>query len=210
MKRFTSLFLVLLLMSIFGCHETKKKKTVVQKKQPKKVEIIKRTVTLAPIDDLKDVVKANENFIKLYESFNPDSYSVDELIDMTKNNLKIFKQLKIRRFKSQIDTPSVKSRLVLTEINIKKLDFLLHKKQIEPDTIRKTLDEITRDINATLSKIRLYNQSIDEFENILVKDSLVQAKKDSMTDDKKEVLNNLNKLKAPKIKKAIDFKVKRK
>ena len=209
MKRFGSLLLLILFMLVFACQETKKK-VVTVKKQPKKVEIIKRTLSLKPLDDVKDILKTNENFIKLYESFLPDSYSIDELIDLTKNDLDILKQLKMKRFKTKIDTAPVKSRLVLTEINIKKLNFLLHKKKIEPDTIRKTLDAITRDLNITLSKIKLYNQSVDEFEDILVKDSLVQAKKDSMTDDKKEVFNNLNKLKTPKIKKVIDFRVKNK
>ena len=81
--------------------------------------------------------------------------------------------------------------LIWTEINLKKLNFLLHKKKIEVDTIRKTLNEVTRNLNATLDKISLYNQSIDEFENILVKDSLVQAKKDSIPVAKQEILKKL-------------------
>jgi len=94
--------------------------------------------------------------------------------------------------------------LVLTEVNFKRLDFLIHKKNKEPDTIRKTLDEITRNINTVIEKIELYNHSIDEFENILVKDSLMQVKKDSMLKEEKQH-DILKRIKSEKMKK--DFKI---
>jgi len=191
MKRFISLFLGIFLLIVFGCrNETEKKLPVAQKKQAKNIEIIKRSVQLKSIEPINKVAKLNPNFIKFYESLKPDTYSIDELVDLTQKDLKLFKELRIRRFNSKIDTPAVKSRLVLTEINLKRLNFLLHKKRIETDTIRKTLDELTRNLNATIDKISLYNQSIDEFENILVKDSLLQARKDSIQ-TRKEILNKL-------------------
>ena len=198
MKRFISLFLGIFLLIVFGCrNETEKKLPVAQKKQAKNIEIIKRSVQLKSIEPIKKVVKLNPNFSKFYESLKPDTYSIDELVDLTQKDLKIFKELRIRRFNSKIDTPAVKSRLVLTETNLKRLNFLLHKKRIETDTIRKTLDELTRNLNATIDKISLYNQSIDEFENILVKDSLMQAHKDSLQNCK-EVLQKLQKQKFKK------------
>ena len=198
MKRFISLFLGIFLLIVFGCrNETEKKLPVAQKKQAKNIEIIKRSVQLKSIEPIKKVVKLNPNFSKFYESLKPDTYSIDELVDLTQKDLKIFKELRIRRFNSKIDTPAVKSRLVLTEVNLKRLNFLLHKKKIETDTIRKTLDELTRNLNATIDKISLYNQSIDEFENILVKDSLMQAHKDSLQ-NRKEVLQKLQKQKFKK------------
>ena len=191
MKRFINLFLGIFLLIVFGCrNETEKKLPVAQKKQAKNIEIIKRSVQLKSIEPINKVAKLNPNFIKFYESLKPDTYSIDELVDLTQKDLKLFKELRIRRFNSKIDTPAVKSRLVLTEINLKRLNFLLHKKRIETDTIRKTLDELTRNLNATIDKISLYNQSIDEFENILVKDSLLQARKDSIQ-TRKEILNKL-------------------
>ncbi len=181
MKSFISLFLGFFLLIVFSCrNKTEKKLPVAQKKQEKNIEIIKRSEQLKSIEPINKVAKLNPNFIKFYESLKPDTYSIDELVDLTQKDLKLFKELRFRRFNSKIDTPAVKSRLVLTEINLKRLNFLLHKKKIETDTIRKTLDELTRNLNTTIEKISLYNQSIDEFENILVKDSLVQARKDSM------------------------------
>jgi len=198
MKRFISLFLGIFLLIVFGCrNETEKKLPVAQKKQAKNIEIIKRSVQLKSIEPIKKEVKLNPNFSKFYESLKPDTYSIDELVDLTQKDLKLFKELRIRRFNSKIDTPAVKSRLVLTETNLKRLNFLLHKKRIETDTIRKTLDELTRNLNATIDKISLYNQSIDEFENILVKDSLMQAHKDSLQ-NRKEVLQKLQKQKFKK------------
>jgi len=180
MKRYRVLFLGIFLLIIFGCrNKTGNNLSVVEKKQEKNIEIIKRTESLKSIDPVKKVVKLNPNFVKFYESLKPDAYSIDELVDLTQKDLKLFKELRIRRFNSKIDTPAVKSRLVLTEINLKRLNFLLHKKKIETDTIRKTLDALTRNVNATIDKINLYNQSIDEFETILVKDSLMQLHKDS-------------------------------
>ena len=189
MKGFVSLFLGIFLLIIFGCrNETENKLSVVEKKQTKNIEIIKRSEQLKSIEPIKKVLKLNPNFIKFHESLKPDTYSIDELVDLTQKDLKLFKELKVRRFNSKIDTPAVKSRLVLTEVNLKRLNFLLHKKKIETDTIRKTLDELTRNLNATIDKINLYNQSVDEFETILVKDSLVQAHKDSIQ-ARKEILN---------------------
>ena len=191
MKSFISLFLGIFLLIIFGCrNKTENKLPVVQKKTKKNIEIIKRSEQLKSIKPIKNVVKLNPNFSKFYESLKPDTYSIDELIDLTQKDLKLFKELRVRRFNSKIDTPAVKSRLILTEINLKRLNFLLHKKKIETDTIRKTLNELTRNLNATIDKINLYNQSIDEFENILVKDSLVQARKDSIQ-TRKEILDKL-------------------
>ncbi len=198
MKRFVSLFLGIFLLIVFGCrNETEKKLPVAQKKQAKNIEIIKRTERLKSIEPIQKVAKLNPNFVKFYESLTPDTYSIDELVDLTQKDLKLFKELRIRRFNSKIDTPAVKSRLVLTETNLKRLNFLLHKKRIETDTIRKTLDELTRNLNATIDKIRLYNQSIDEFETILVKDSLMQAHKDSLQ-NRKEVFQKLQKQKFKK------------
>ncbi len=204
MKRLRNLLPVIFILISLSCHETAKKPVIVPKKQPEKISVIKRTVSLKPLADIKELLKNNKEFIKLYESLKPDSYSIDELIDLTDNDIKLLKKIKIKHFSKKIDTPPVQSRLVLTEVNFKRLDFLIHKKHKEPDTIRKTLDEITRNINTVIEKIELYNQSIDEFENILVKDSLMQVKKDSMLKEEKR-RDILNRVKSEKMKK--DFKI---
>ncbi len=181
MKRISLLFLGILLLINFSCQkETKKELKVTQKNQPKAIVIVKRKLPLLPLTNLNDVIKKNVDFLKFYETLKPTSYSLDELIDLTTKDLKLFRQMRVRRFKSKIDTAAVKSRLVLTEINLKKLRFLLHRKKIEKDTVEKTLNALVKSLNGTIEQMQLYNQSTDEFENILTHDSLAQIKKDSL------------------------------
>jgi len=181
MKRISLLFLGILLLINFSCQkETKKELKVTQKKQSKAIVIVKRKLPLLPLTNLNDVIKKNVDFLKFYETLKPASYSLDELIDLTTKDLKLFRQMRVRRFKSKIDTAAVKSRLILTEINLKKLRFLLHRKKIESDTIEKTLNALVKSLNGTIEQMQLYNQSMDEFETILTHDSLAQIKKDSL------------------------------
>ncbi len=201
MKAITGYLLGFLLLINSSCHkDVKQKVQPVQKTSKKNIQIVKRSIPLQSIDPIKDAVKKNNNFIKLVESFKPENYSIDELIDLTNKDLKLFKQLKARHFKSKLDTAAVKSRLVLTEINLKKLRFLIHKKQIETDTIQKTLNTVVKNLNAVIDKMKIYNTGYDEFEEILTRDSLAQARKDSMPkldhiQHKKSNLNKINRLK---------------
>ena len=116
----------------------------------------------------------------MYESFKPQTYSVDELIDLSTKNLQLIKSVQSRHFKSKADTAAVKSRLILTEINIKKLHFLLQKPERNKDTIEKTLNAIIINLNDVIDKIQVYSQSTDEFESILAHDSLAKIRKDSI------------------------------
>jgi len=186
MKRLYSLFLGILLLINFNCQNESAKNLEITKDVPKKnLEIIKRNVPLEQSDDIKDIVKKNENFIKLIESFKPKTYSIDELIDLTTKDLKIFNSIRARHFKSKADTAAVKSRLLLVEINLKRLNFLLNKDKINTDTIQKTFNEIVLNLNRVVQKIRLYSNAPDEFESILAHDSMAQIKRDSLFNIKK-------------------------
>ncbi len=196
MKRIASIFLGILLLISFSCkNETKKELKNSQKKPSKNLVVVKRKKQLLPTKEIKDAVKKNEQILKIYESFSPETYSIDELIDIVEKDLKIFKQTKGRPFRTKIDTAAVKSRLILTEINLKKLDFLLHKKQPSIDTIEKTLNAIISNLNGVTQQIKLYSSSTDEFEDILVKDSILQAKKDSLPTKIDSIISRLAKQK---------------
>ncbi|HFX18109.1 MAG TPA: hypothetical protein ENK64_03095 [Flavobacteriales bacterium] len=187
MKGSLHLFLGILLLLNWHCQTDLKRATdKTEKPKTKNIQIIKSSVVLKDYNDIKDIVKKNNYFIQILESFKPETYSTEELIDLTDKDLKLYQQMKARRFKSKIDTAPVKSRLILSEINLKKLNFLLHKKMIEPDTVQKILDAIILDLNNVIDKIKLYNQSYDEFKDILAHDSIVAQKKDTL---KKPVLN---------------------
>jgi len=180
MKGLSSLLLGILLLINSGCEkEIKKDIKLPQQKTKKNIQIVKRKVKHYDIKDLKDFLKKNKNFIKLYESYSPETYSIDELVDLTKENLKLYKLTKSRRFPSKIDTPPIKSRLVLSEINLKKLNFLLNKNKIEPDTIEKILNTVVKNLNSVVDNMRLYTKSYDEFEEILSRDSIIQSHKNS-------------------------------
>ncbi len=192
MKRLSLVFLGILLLINSACEtQTGVSQETAQKDAKKNIIVIKRTVKPLTLEGLKDATRKNPGFFKLVESLQPDTYSLEELIDLTEKNLKFFNQLKVRKFKSKIDTAAVKSRLILAEINTKKLDFLIHKKQPQVDTITKTFNAIVRNINSVIEQMRIYNTSYDEFEEILVRDSLAQAHKDSLLDLKAPVNNNM-------------------
>ncbi len=181
MKRLAAIFFGILLLINSACKNEKKSPVkTTQKNNKKNIIFIKRQERLLPIDDIKNEVEKNTAFVKLIESFDADTYSLDELIDHTQKNLKLFQQLKVRRFKSKIDTAAVKSRLILAEVNTKKLDFLLHKHKPEKDTIAKTFNAIVRSLNSAIQQMKIYNRSYDEFEEILTRDSLLSAQKDSL------------------------------
>jgi len=181
MKYILSLFFGIFLLINFGCQNKPTKVLKKTKKNnPKSLHIIKRNIPLKNVDDIKDIVKKNENFIKLVESFAPETYSTDELIDLTEKDLKMFKSIQYRHFNSKADTAAVRSRLILAEINLKKLNFLLHKKKIAPDTLQKTFNEIVKNLNSVITKIKLYSDAPDEFESILAHDSMMKIKRDSL------------------------------
>jgi len=181
MKTRISLILSIFLLISFSCQsEIKKKVKDVPKKQPKNIQIIKRNIPVLPVESVKNAVKNDQNFIKLVKSFQPETFSKDELIDLIQRDLKYFKLIHARKFKSKIDTAAVKSRLVLTEINLKRLHFLLQKPKVPSDTIEKTLNTVVQNLNEVIQKIAVYDKSVDEFESILKLDSITRQKQDSI------------------------------
>ncbi len=181
MKPLYIVLLTSLFLQLTACQNQKQeKKTNKLPKKEKKLVIVHRQVPLSDLSPVEDAVKKNNYFTKLYESFKPQTYSVDELIDLSTKNLQLIKSVQSRHFKSKADTAAVKSRLILTEINIKKLHFLLQKPERNKDTIEKTLNAIIINLNDVIDKIQVYSQSTDEFESILAHDSLAKIRKDSI------------------------------
>jgi len=186
MKSLSSIFLGILILINFSCqNETVNDLKKKQEKPKKTLLIIKREITPENTDDIKEIIDRNKNFIKILESFKQKTYSTDELIDLTNKDLELFLHMRNAHFKSTADTAAVKSRLLLTEISLKKLNFLLHKKKIETDTVQKTFNQIINNLNSVIQKIRLYSQSTDEFESILAHDSIAKIKRDSILKNKR-------------------------
>jgi len=189
MKRLSLVFLGILLLINLACEtQTEVSQETAQKDAKKNTIIIKRRVKPLTLDGLKDATIKNPGFFKIVESLQADTYSLEELIDLVEKDLKFFNQIKVRKFKSKLDTAPVKSRLILAEINTKRLDFLIHKKQPQVDTISKTFNEIVKNINSVIEQMHIYNTSYDEFEEILERDSLSQVRKDSLFQDRKDSL----------------------
>jgi len=181
MKRITVYLLGIFLLTNFSCErENKQKINITQPKEKKNIIVINRTDSIRMDANLKNSLTKNKSFIKLIEGFNEKTYSYEQLIDLTKKNINLFRQIKTQSFNSKIDTAAVKSRLILAEINTKKLDYLLHQKNIDYDTVYNTFHTIIRNLNSVIQQMNNYISSEDEFKEILMLDSLSQKYKDSL------------------------------
>ena len=181
MKRISVYLLGIFLLTIFSCKkENKQKVNITQPKEKKNIIVINRTDSIRMDTNLKNSLTKNKSFIKLIEGFDEKTYSYEQLIDLTKKNIKLFRQIKTQSFNSKIDTAAVKSRLILAEINTKKLDYLLHQKNIDYDTVYNTFHTIIRNLNSVIQQMNNYISSEDEFKEILMLDSLSQKYKDSL------------------------------
>jgi len=168
----------LFLLINFACQKEIKQTAKDTQKSTKKYSfVVKRNTKLTDYEDIKKLTEKNPAFIKILESFQPETYSLDELIDLTEKDLKKFKTLKIKKFQNQLDTAAVKSRMVLTEVYINKLNFLIHKKKPQKDSISRTLNAIIVNLNNVLDQMRIYSQDTDEFESILKHDSIAKQAK---------------------------------
>ncbi len=117
--------------------------------------------------------KVNKNFMNLINNFEDSIYTIELLRDKTKQNMSYIHPLTLRRKQSILDTPAVKSRLVLTHLHIRKLNYLINKKNIQKDTVEKTLNTIVKDINHLLYVADKYRKKKDEFKEILDYDSIL-------------------------------------
>ncbi len=164
---------ILVLLSIFtSCQQTKSKK--INKNDAKETKIIfliqKEKISKKNIP--VDLLNKNKNFNNLINNFNNDKYSVEQLKDKTKQNLKYIHTLTFKTKKSVLDSTALKSRFVLTEIELKRLNFLLNQKNINIDTIEKTVNQVVIDLNKIINLIAVYKDNTDEFEEILSIDSI--------------------------------------
>ncbi len=171
---------VFILISSSCKEETKNNLTNTQKNKKKEQIIIKNNNTINSTKDITELINKNKNFDHLFHSFSKKEFSIEELIDIVKQDLSYVKDIRQMPKSKQIDTATVKSRLLLTEINLKKMQFLLHKKTPDKDSIEKTLNTIVSNMNSTINQLTIYNYSFDEFSAILAIDSVQKAKHDSL------------------------------
>ena len=198
--------LILLLIN-FACQKESGQKPKTPQKTPKKYSfVIKRKGELEDYASLQADKRTNaQDFFKLVETFQPRSFSLDELIDLTEKDLKLMPTIKSKRLKPSMDTAAIKSRIVLTEVYLHKLKYLVHKKKPEKDTIAKTVNAIVNNLNSVIRQMKIYNGSTDEFESILHHDSIVQNNKEQLKDiqsppkkpAKNKKLKEFDKFKAP-------------
>jgi hypothetical protein len=202
MKKIGYLLIGLFLLISSSCENKSKNKLKSSQKNKKKTQIvIKQTESVNSTKDIEDLLKKNKNFGQLFGSLHKKEYSIEELIDITKQNLDYVKKLRQSPKNQRIDTATVSSRLILTEINLKKMYFLLQNKETNKDSIEKTLNIIVNNINKTINQIKIYHYSFDEFEDILSIDSIQKAKHDSLR-------KLMQKSEKPNLK-GIDFKLKK-
>jgi len=171
----------------FSC-ESPTKETVNSSSQKKEAEQIfrqKEEINKKPL--LDSLAAVNKNFKNLIHNFSDTIYTIDLLKDKTKQNLSYIHPLTFRHKQSILDTPSVKSRLVLTNMHLKKLNYLINKKQIDSDSIEKTLNKIVLDINKIVDIAEKYKNQKDEFLEILQFDSIANdtLKRNSLNLQKK-------------------------
>jgi hypothetical protein len=179
MNRLAKLFLGIILLINFGCQkEIKKTSPISQQKNKKNLIVIKPDYQVRSIESIGDIADKNENFEKLIKSFQSASYTLDELVELTGKDIKYVQQLHNKAFKGKIDTAAVNGRLVLTEVILKKLNFLLKKEKPQTDTIKKTLNALINNLNSVINQIELYGKSYDEFEHILKYDSIEKSNND--------------------------------
>ncbi|GEM_PF-3085318 len=112
-------------------------------------------------------IKSNKNFVSLLNSFNQDKYLVEELKDIAEQDLKHINAIIQSKLSKEIDTEAVRSRIVLTKISLKRLLFLLNKKEINRDTIQHTYDYLVKNMNAIIKQMKIYARSKDEFDEII-------------------------------------------
>jgi len=201
------------LLILFSCQKEAGNKPKTSEKKPKKYSfVVKRDIGLASIDELKqDKVLASHDFFKIIESFQPESFSLEELIDLTDKDLKLLKKINSTGFHSSLDTASVKSRMVLTEVYLQKLKYLVHKKTPRKDTIAGTLKAIVMNLNNVIKQMKIYNDTTDEFESILKHDSIARQERDFSLDtvrgQKPRISRNVKKPKFNFIKKKFPGKI---
>jgi len=172
-------FYVLSLFILFGfsCQKEVKKNPV------KSEKITKNNYRLINLDsqiiipaETQRIIEKNKNLNLLLKSLNKKTYSIDELKDLVKQDLRYIKSIS----QSRKDTAAIKSRILVSEINLKKLNFLLQKKNIKTDTIQKTLHAIIYNLQSVVQQISIYKDNTDEFDEIMKLDSLPSTQKDSL------------------------------
>ncbi len=170
-KYFLNLSLLVILLFSCNYNETVSPQEKNRKPQNKNVEVKlhSRIIKNKWTDSL---AKKNKNFKNLIQNFEDTIYSIELLKDKTKQNLSYIHPLTMKGRKNITDTAAIKSRFVLAEVHLKKLNYLLNKNQPDKDSIEKTLNRIVLDINNVIKIGERYKSNTDEFKEILAYDSI--------------------------------------
>lgn len=183
MKKINFYVLSLFILFSFSCQKEVKKNTVKSEKITKNTyQLIKMDSQIIIPAETQKIIKKNKNLNLLLNSFNKEVYSIDQLKDLVKQNLNYTKSIN----QSSRDTAAIKSRMLVTEINLKRLNFLLQKKKIQTDTIKKTLNAIVQNLQSVVQQFDIYRNNTNEFDEIMKLDSLPADQKDS-------ILNHIHK-----------------
>ncbi len=175
MKLNGTLLFMIGLIFFLSCEEGsevyKREKNIKKKSEIFKIYLNQKIKKTALTDSL---AKKNKNFKKLIDNFTDTVYTIELLRDKTKQNMSYIHPLTLRRKQSLLDTPAVKSRLVLTRMHINKLNYLINNDNLEKDTIEKTFNSIVKDINNLIYVAEKYRRKKDEFKEILEYDSIMK------------------------------------
>ena len=176
---------------IFSCRHNKENPIATQKKKNEpESSLFFVSNKLKQSKILDSLMQKEKNLQKLIHNLQDSTYTIELLKDRTVQNISNVHPLTFIKTHSVLDTAAIRSRFVLTEVHLKKLNYLINKKNTKKDTIEKILNQIIADINHITEQIQIYQQKTDEFEEILKYNSI---KHDSI------IFNNipLNKKKLP-------------
>ncbi len=198
------IYIISIIISIFSCDTPKENQLNSPNKNSKQeqpVFIVKKRLKSSNI--LDSLMIKEKNLQKFIHNLRDSIYTLELLKDRTTQNISNVHPLTFIKTNSILDTAAIRSRFVLTEVHLKKLDFLINKKKIEKDTVEKTLNQIVSDVNHIIDQMEIYQNHTDEFEEILKYDSIKHDTiifNDLPVKNKKipkKILRNIKNLKLP-------------
>jgi len=167
------IYILSFIIFIFSCNTDTEKQTdtiKIKSEQEQPVFIVKKRLKSNKISD--SLMQKEKNLQKLIHNLQDSTYTIELLKDRTAQNISNIHPLTFIKTHSVLDTAAIRSRFVLTEVHLKKLNYLINKKHIKKDTVEKTLNQIVSDVNHIIDQMEIYQNHTDEFEEILKYDSI--------------------------------------
>ncbi len=204
MKFFKILYTILLIFSIVTCKQETTKNNQKPLETKKKQETFYQKAKLIKIEALDSLMKKEKNLQKLIRNLQDSIYTLELLKDRIPQNISYIHPLTFIKTHTVLDTAAIRSRFVLTEVHLRKINYLINKPKVDKDSIEKTLDQVITDINNIVKHIELYQNTNDEFKDILNYDSIKHDTENignSIINSKKipkRILKNIKNIKLPK------------